>query len=56
MLEVYFKNMSAGNKRKLSLLCSFIGDTDIIALDEPTSNIDMVSNKAILNLIKKKGK
>lgn len=36
-----YSELSGGNKRKLSLSCAFIGQSDIIILDEPTLGLDL---------------
>lgn len=43
--------MSGGNKRKLSLGISIIGNENLIFLDEPTSSIDPVSRKEIWDIL-----
>ena len=44
-------NLSGGNKRKLSLACALIGGTKIIFLDEPSSGVDTLSKKQLLNCL-----
>lgn len=36
-LDVKYRNLSGGNKRKVSAALAFIGDPDVIFLDEPTT-------------------
>ncbi len=36
----YFK-ISGGNRKKLSIACAFLGDNDVVLLDEPTMGIDL---------------
>lgn len=43
--------LSPGEKRKLSLALTLIGDTKLIILDEPTSNLDLKSREMIWSLI-----
>ena len=45
------KELSGGNKRKLSLGMALIGKSKIVFLDEPTSGMDPVSRRAIWNII-----
>ncbi|KAF0989323.1 hypothetical protein HZS_1290, partial [Henneguya salminicola] len=45
------KNMSFGNRRKLSCALCVIGDPTMILLDEPTSGVDPSARKLIWNFI-----
>lgn len=45
--------LSGGEKRKLSIAISFIGDSKIILLDEPTSGMDMSSRRTVWRMLKK---
>lgn len=45
------KNLSGGNKRKLSLALALIGNSKIVFLDEPTSGLDPVSRRAIWEIL-----
>jgi len=44
-------NLSGGQKQRLSIARALIHDSQILIFDEATSNIDIESEKAILNLI-----
>eukprot|EP00831_Metopus_contortus_P036806 TRINITY_DN29056_c0_g1_i1.p2 TRINITY_DN29056_c0_g1~~TRINITY_DN29056_c0_g1_i1.p2 ORF type:complete len:867 (-),score=99.53 TRINITY_DN29056_c0_g1_i1:129-2729(-) len=46
-------NLSGGQKRKLSIAISFIGDSPIIFLDEPTSGMDMRARHKVWDILKK---
>ncbi|GMH76285.1 hypothetical protein TL16_g07027 [Triparma laevis f. inornata] len=46
--------LSGGQKRKLSLAIAFLGDSEIIFLDEPTSGMDPYSRRSTWDLIRKK--
>ncbi len=51
--------LSGGQKRRLSLALAFIGNPNIVFLDEPTTGLDVESRKKLLEVIKdysKKGK
>ena len=51
------KNYSGGMKRRLSVACAFIGDNDLVILDEPSSGLDLSSRAkmwSIIRQIKKK--
>ena len=52
------KNLSGGQKRKLSVAIAFIGDSKLIYLDEPTSGMDTSARRHIWDLLKnyKQGK
>lgn len=45
------KQLSGGNKRKLSLGMALIGKSKIIFLDEPTSGMDPVTRRAIWDIL-----
>ncbi|KAL7057440.1 hypothetical protein AAHC03_019317 [Spirometra sp. Aus1] len=47
----YAKNLSGGQKRRLSLAAAFIGGSKIVFLDEPTAGVDPHSRRAIWQLI-----
>ena len=50
--EEFPKNLSLGNKRKLSILLALVGNSKIIILDEPTSGIDNETKKFIYKFLK----
>lgn len=37
------KNLSGGNRRKLSVACTCFGDTSLVLMDEPTSDMDPIT-------------
>ena len=43
--------LSGGQRRRLSIAISFIGDPRVVALDEPTTGVDPATRQAIENLI-----
>ena len=45
------KNFSGGEKRRISLARVFIKNPDVLILDEPTSQVDKVTEETILNSI-----
>ena len=52
-------NLSGGTRQKVNLVLTFMFDSDIIILDEPTTGLDPISLirlKEIINMEKKKGK
>ena len=48
------KNLSGGMKRKLLIAMSFIGESNVVFLDEPTSGMDVHSRRFIWSLVRKK--
>ena len=51
ILESRFFNLSLGEKKKLSLIRSFIGQPKLILLDEPTVSLDDSSRNGLIRLI-----
>ena len=51
-LQKFVKNLSGGNKRKISLACALIGGSDILFLDEPTSGLDPLSRRGVWQILK----
>jgi len=46
-------NLSGGNKRKLSVALSIIGNPPVMILDEPSTGIDPNARRHLWNIIKK---
>ena len=46
------KFLSAGMHRKLCLLQCFLGNPELVIMDEPTANLDPLARKELLDLIK----
>ena len=47
------KNLSAGNRRKLSIAISLIGGSQVIFLDEPSSGMDITSRRNLWEILKR---
>lgn len=47
------KNLSGGQKRRLSVAIAFIGGSSLIYLDEPTSGMDTSARRDIWEMLKK---
>ncbi|MCK5130510.1 MAG: ABC transporter ATP-binding protein, partial [Clostridiales bacterium] len=53
LADKQYKQLSTGQKRRLHLALSLIGDPDIIFLDEPTSGLDVESRARLHDEIRK---
>ena len=51
--NVTAKNLSAGQRRKLSIAISLIGGSKIIFLDEPSSGMDITSRRNLWDILKR---
>jgi ATP-binding cassette subfamily A (ABC1) protein 3 len=51
--DVLACNLSGGQQRKLSIGIAFIGKSDMIFLDEPTSGIDLAARPNVWKMLKK---
>ena len=47
------KQLSGGNKRKLSIALSYIGEPNLLILDEPSSSLDPFSKTEIFKILMK---
>lgn len=50
-LDKTIKDLSKGNIQKISLLASFIGDYDVLVLDEPLSGLDDNIIKTVIKIL-----
>ena len=53
-MDTYSKDLSGGQKRKLSVAIALIGDPKLIFLDEPTAGMDPYSRRHLWSLLKQK--
>ncbi|BFZ21348.1 hypothetical protein BsWGS_24386 [Bradybaena similaris] len=51
--ETFARNLSGGQKRKLSVAIALIGDPKLIFLDEPTAGMDPFSRRHLWSLLKR---
>uniref|UniRef100_A0A8C1X7A9 ATP binding cassette subfamily A member 5 n=1 Tax=Cyprinus carpio TaxID=7962 RepID=A0A8C1X7A9_CYPCA len=52
IMDAQAKNLSGGQKRKLSVGIAILGDPKILLLDEPTAGMDPVSRRQVWSLLK----
>ncbi len=52
-MDKKFKNLSGGFKRRVTLAQAFIGDPELVIVDEPFANLDLESRMHISRLINK---
>ena len=53
MADVIAKDLSAGQRRKLSIAISLIGGSQVIFLDEPSSGMDITSRRNLWDILKR---
>ena len=46
------RNLSGGNKRKLSVAIALIGGSKLVLLDEPTAGMDLTARRKLWNMLK----
>lgn len=49
---VLVKNLSGGNRRKLSVAVTCFGNTNLVLMDEPTSDMDPITRSLVYKVIK----
>ncbi|XP_030629359.1 cholesterol transporter ABCA5 [Chanos chanos] len=52
IMDAQAKNLSGGQKRKLSVGIAILGDPKILLLDEPTAGMDLVSRHQVWSMLK----
>jgi ABC-2 type transport system ATP-binding protein len=50
-LDRGIRNLSSGNRRKVSLLAAFLSDADLLILDEPTAGLDPLMQHEFVRLV-----
>ena len=50
--NVYFENLSGGQKQKVGLALSLVNDPELLFLDEPTTGLDPQARRAVWEVIK----
>lgn len=50
--DIEAKNLSGGNRRKLSVAIALIGGSRLVLLDEPTSGMDLSARRKLWNMLK----
>ena len=51
--KIKARNLSGGQKRKLSICISLVGGSSVIFLDEPTSGMDITSRRNLWDILKR---
>lgn len=49
--DVLVKNLSGGNRRKLSVACASFGDLTLVLMDEPTSDMDPLTRNLVYKTV-----
>jgi ABC-type multidrug transport system ATPase subunit len=49
--NILVKNLSGGNRRKLSVACASFGDLSLVLMDEPTSDMDPLTRHLVYKTI-----
>ena len=50
--DIEARNLSGGNKRKLSVAIALIGGSKFVLLDEPTAGMDLSARRRLWNMLK----
>ena len=53
-LDRRIRNLSSGNRRKVSVLSAFLTDADLLVLDEPTAGLDPLMQHEFLRLVRER--
>lgn len=53
-LDRRIRNLSSGNRRKVSVLSAFLTDADLLVLDEPTGGLDPLMQHEFLDLVRER--
>ncbi len=53
MQNIIAKDLSAGQRRKLSIAISLVGGSEVIFLDEPSSGMDITSRRGLWEILKR---
>jgi ABC-2 type transport system ATP-binding protein len=51
--NIWFQNLSGGQKQKLGLALSLVNDPELVFLDEPTTGLDPQARRAVWEVIRK---
>ncbi len=53
-LDRHIRDLSSGNRRKVSLLSAFLTDADLLILDEPTAGLDPLMQHEFITLLRER--
>ena len=51
--NIWFQNLSGGQKQKLGMALSLVNDPEVVFLDEPTTGLDPQARRAVWEVIRK---